>query len=31
MERLVSLGVNVNKKNREGYTALHFGRHHTVN
>ena len=25
MERLVSLGCNVNKKNKEGYIALHFG------
>ena len=26
MERLVALGCNVNKKNKEGYIALHFGR-----
>jgi len=26
MERLVSLGASVNKKNRENYTALHFGK-----
>ena len=25
MERLVALGCNVNKKNKEGYIALHFG------
>ena len=27
MERLVAQGINVNKKNKEGYTALHFGKH----
>ena len=26
MERLVALGCNVNKKNKEGYIALHFGK-----
>jgi hypothetical protein len=26
MERFVSLGASVNKKNRENYTALHFGK-----
>lgn len=25
MERLVALGCSVNKKNKEGYIALHFG------
>ena len=25
MERLVTLGCSVNKKNKEGYIALHFG------
>ena len=25
MERLVMLGCSVNKKNKEGYIALHFG------
>ena len=25
MERLVALGCNINKKNKEGYIALHFG------
>ena len=28
MERLLNLGVDVNKKNKENYTALHFGGHH---
>ena len=26
MERLINLGVDINKKNKENYTALHFGR-----
>lgn len=25
MERLINLGVDINKKNKENYTALHFG------
>ena len=25
MERLVSLGCDINKRNKENYTALHFG------
>ena len=25
MERLVTLGCSINKKNKEGYIALHFG------
>jgi hypothetical protein len=25
MERMVALGAAVNKKNKENYTALHFG------
>ena len=26
MERLINLGCDVNKKNKENYTALHFGK-----
>ena len=25
MERLISLGCDINKRNKENYTALHFG------
>ena len=26
MERLVAVGFNINKRNKENYTALHFGK-----
>ena len=29
MERLVSLGCDINKRNKENYTALHFGEDNT--
>ena len=28
MERLVAVGFNINKRNKENYTALHFGKLH---
>ena len=28
MERLMGLGSDINKKNKENYTALHFGGYH---
>ena len=28
MERLLVLGCDINKKNKENYTALHFGMNH---
>ena len=28
MERLINLGCDINKRNKENYTALHFGKIH---
>ena len=31
MERLINLGCDINKRNKENYTALHFGKRLLIN